>query len=315
MADTWEDLPPASFQVGNLPEIKFPAVAVGEDGGNRLVRRERPFQEGAKLDGTGTKADEFSIDALFHVDGTEHEVDVAGDGITLWPDRLELLIEALKVSQGETGTLHLPWKRNLRVRAETWSRRANSNDNRGGETLQIKFIADNEDFVNRASVEKFSIKGSVALQVERAFFDLESQGSWLPAFEDITELASELAGLIALPGEKLQNILLHARRLGNGVQTVMDALTTAQDGFGDLAQPGGAIAMGNLGAVLEISAGASDEARSSLPATRIVKFQVTRDLFSIAAELGQDGFKLLGINGELETPDSIAPGTAVRVFV
>src|SRR5689334_5238078 len=49
----FENYPPCSWTVQG-DTIVFPVADIEEDGGNRIVRRRRPYRNGAKLDDTGS---------------------------------------------------------------------------------------------------------------------------------------------------------------------------------------------------------------------------------------------------------------------
>jgi hypothetical protein len=58
----FEQYPVASFAVRGDP-IYFAVESIEEDGGNRIVRRRRPYRDGAKLDDTGSNEKVFTLTA------------------------------------------------------------------------------------------------------------------------------------------------------------------------------------------------------------------------------------------------------------
>lgn len=307
--DIWSAMDPASYKADGGELILFPARSAGERGGNRIARRERPWQAGAKLDAIGSKPDELTIEALFHNDIIEPGL---GESPALYPDRLDALVAAFKL--GTTATLNLPWKRNLRVKADSWDRRATADDTRGGEVLTVTFITDSEDNLDREAFERVSAKANVNRVAEAATFTMKSIGAWDGSIEDITQFASELQGYLNAPGEYLSAIAHRAKRIRRAVTGLMGALSTAVPGRGQLADPEGSNARLQLLELLELAAAAEEEARASLPKTRSVTFARARDIYSIATEVGQDPRVLISINSALEDPGYIEAGTPVLVL-
>lgn len=307
--DPWSDLKPASYQIEGEIELKFMVLTVKEEGGLRMPRRPRPYRKAEKLDCTGPKSDEWPIEAVFHNDLTEPSL---GDYPQIWPDRLERLIAAFKT--GKTGWLNLPWKRNLRVKPESWSRSAAAEQHRGGELLSVKFVEDNEDNLDESAVELASVKATILGGVEDATFDLEREGLFDGSFEDLTELAADLEGALNAPGEFLQDVEQKALRLARAAQAMKDAFSSKLPGRNGLNDPAGANAARKLDDIIDAAGRAAGEAAARRPRTVGRTFPTARDLFDIAAELGQDARELLAVNTKLEDPSFIPAGTTVLVF-
>jgi len=310
--DTWLDLGPASYQAdGAADPIFFPARMINEVGGLRIAKRARPWQNGEKVDAIGATGDEFSIECLFHNDVAEP----GAESQQMWPTAIEALIEQFK--SGKTATLHLPWKRNLRVKPAgpgAWDRRANADEHRGGETVTVKLCTDNEDDLDREAFERVTVRAGVQSAVEEAVFDLESIGGWDGSLADITELSANLVGLLNSPGDLGQSVLLAARRLRNATTAVMAALSSNTPGRNQLSGPEGAGARGKLLAILDLTGRAETDALAAQPKTKTVTFKRRRDIWTIATELGQNARDLMGINGSIEDFAVIEPGTPVFVF-
>lgn len=304
--DPWLAMGPSSYQADGGAVILFPARQIGEDGGLRIAKRERPFQRGAKLDHTGASADQFEIEAVFHPDISEPGL---GDTPPLWPDRLEDLIAAFK--GGATATLHLPWKRNLRVKALQWRRRAVADEYRGGEVLSVTFVEDNEDALDREAFERVAVKAGAARLAADAQFDAEATGVWDGSIEDVTELAAELVGLMNAPGEYADQIIHAAKRVRRACDLVLTKTAATLPGGSESPD---AVLRAKLLELKDAAAGAAGEAQAAKPKTRTVRFRQPRDIFSIAAELGQNARELISINSALEDPSYIPAGTAVVVF-
>lgn len=309
-SDIWEKMGPASFQVDGGEQILFLVLDVTDTGGNRIAPRKRPYQRGVKLDTTGAKEGTIEITAPFHNDLSEPGIEGT---VQLYPNRLDALIAAM--ATGKTGTLHLPWKRNLRVKGESWRRHETSADMRGGAVLSITFIEDNEDNLDREAFERVSVKANVAREAIIIGSEMEAMGSWDGSLADIQEFASNLAALLNAPSEYAGTILQAATSLRRSILTVFDAINANAPGVGALGGAEGADTRIKLLGLLELAAGAIDSSRESMPKTRTVTFRIRRDLSSVAAEFKQPYRDLLTINESIEDPNDIPPFTPVKILV
>jgi hypothetical protein len=302
-ADSWINLPPATFVLDGYTHT-FTARMVTSAGSNRIARRNRPFQDGAKLDHVGNNPDEIDLECLFHPDVTE-----PGADFERWPSALELFEEALKT--GKTGTLNLPWKRGLRAKGDSWGRTANAEEHRGGESVRVKFVTDNEDSLDREAIQKVSVRSTVNGAVEAAQFDLESEGAWDAGIEQVTTLAAQVQALLATPGDTLDSLLHVANRLRRAVESTAAALDK-----GPLAaDPQGSSVRQKLLELAELAARAEGEALAVRPKTRTYLAPRDTTIFLIATELGQKARELMAINGAVEDFNAIPRGTPVTVFV
>src|SRR5688572_24683169 len=83
-------------------KIPIPVVRIEEDGGNRLVPRERIGRRGAKLDDTGAMPPQWLLVADFY-----NGIDEPGmPSEDMYPDLLNNLIKSFDIH--ECGTLTLP---------------------------------------------------------------------------------------------------------------------------------------------------------------------------------------------------------------
>jgi hypothetical protein len=324
--DPWLLLGPTSYQADGEVALLIAAREVGEDGGLRVVERVRPWQPGAKLDETGPMPDVFTLGVYFNADISEPELDT--QGIPIWPDLLEALVRQFKT--GRTATLHLPWKRGLRVKPLTWQRRAAADDNRGGETLSVTFKQDNEDALDREAFEAVAVKANVKRAAEEAVFALEQDGMSAAAADslrsvsnfgglgdpgaNIVELAASLADLINQPNEFAQAIAVQAQRLRRAGKLLMTAYSSGDEGRDQMNGPEGASARAKLLALLELAANAEAEALASLPRTRGYTAQRRTTIWLIATELRQNARELMSINSDVEDFSYIEQGTSVKVF-
>ncbi len=306
----WNTLLPVSWQADGEEQILFMVWGqLRSDGSIRLNRREVPWRPGEKLDETGPNAGEHNLECPFFNTVTEPDL---GDTPQMWPDRLNAL-EAQFLT-AKTGTLHLPWKRNIRCKADTWSRVADIEGQREGETLTVKFVEDNEDNLDRPAAENVSVRANIQRVVEEAQFDAESEGGWDGSWEDITEFAAGLEGVLNAPAEFAADIAHKARRVGRAARSIRNSLTSRVTGRDQLNDPNGEPAYRRLFLLEDLAAQAEAEAVASLPPTSTRTFPTDRDIHSIASELGQNARDLMSLNGHIEDLGFIEAGTPVVVF-
>jgi hypothetical protein len=305
--DSWLRLGPCTYTVDGK---KYGCVAmeVGESGGNRIAPRARPWQRGEKLDGVGVKSDEFLLDLIFTPDAGEPDVANA------WPSDIEAMVAAFKLSgmTGATGTLDLSWKRGLRVKPLEWQRRASATENRGGETMRVRFQEDNEDALDREAFQLVQVKAALPERVDAAQFDAESEGMDVFAFEDITELAANVVGLLNAPGDVAAALVFQGNRLRLACKTVAEAFTTTEPGRDGMNDPRGALMRLKLLELAELGAQAVSEGRPK--ATRVMTFPRRQTIWTIATELGQNARELMTVNEQIEDFNFIEAGVPVRVF-
>lgn len=307
--DPWIDLPGCSWQADGRKELFVTVRQATESGSRRIAKRDRPFQEGAKLDDVGGNAKDFSLSFIFHNDVEEPDLN---NGMVNWPNAHNELLD--QFDTGNTGTLNLPWKRGIRCKAASWQSMTSADSDRGGALVTANFTTDNEDSIDREAVEQASVSSTVAGSVEAATFDMDSVGMFDGSIEDITELAANLVGLLNAPGEQLAAVLHAANRVRRAVTFVLDSFSSADPGRNQMNDADGSNARLKLLELLELAGRAEGEALARSPATRTVFFPRVRDLASIASDLGQSYRTLLGFNGQLEDPAYIPAGTPVRIL-
>lgn len=300
--DSWEKTAPAELIPDGQSGILFPVLTRDVTGSNRLQKRTRPWRHGAKVDTTGSEADEYVVEAIFHNDVDEDDL---GSDPPLWPDRLNQLVAALK--SFDTATLHLPWERNIRVKGATWKRHASS-DIREGETVSITFVVDNEDKTDAQAVAGKSLSNAKRL-VEEATFDAESLGSLSDTISNLNDLADSVNEAAAAPGDFANDLSNQQRSLEHACGRARDALDLGAQTPAEIVQL--AASMVKLLQVQDL-AGSSAGARQRRTTRRT--YTVARDLYAIAAELGQDPDALLALNSQLDDPAYIPPGTVVIVL-
>jgi hypothetical protein len=193
-----------------------------------------------------------------------------------------------------------------------WTGTARSDEHRGGEAVRVKFMADNEDNLDRAAFQAVSVKASMNAKVEAAQFDMESEGMDLHSLADVTEFAANVVGLLNAPADNAAALAFAGNRLRRAVNTVAQAFSSGGPGHDQLNDAQGASARLKLLELLELGARAVGEARPK--ATRTRTFERTRDIWSIATELRQNARELMTMNEQIEDFAVIPPGTPVRVF-
>jgi len=323
--DVWADLPPSSYQADGEAVLYIPWREVGEDGKLRVVRRVRPWQPGWKLDETGPDGDVFTCGALFNADVTEPDAEFKNQ--VMWPDTLEALVKQFKT--GKTATLHLPWKRGLRVKPASWQRRATSDSDRGGEVLTVIFESDNEDALDREAFEAVAVKASVQRAAEEAAFAMEQEGMNVNLGQErlvlpdggigdpvgsIIGLASSLAVSLNGPGELAQSVAIAASRLRRATQLLISSYSTDEPGRNQMNGPEGANARAKLLDLLELAANAAAVARAGLPKTMTIIAERNTTIWDIANARQQRARDLMAINGAIEDFNFIERGTPVTVF-
>jgi prophage DNA circulation protein len=304
MPGEWEKTGPASFQADGSPEIRFIVVGVRKKGGKRLAKRRRPYRPGAKLDNVGRLEREWDLDISFF--NTVDEPNMGTD-VQHWPDRANDLEAAAEAD--ETGTLHLPWERNLRGQIETFER-VYDTGKRDGEIFRFHFVEDTEEQLLGDAVDQVSVKAQIQRKVEEAEFDAESLGDWDGSFEDFQEFAADLEGALNAPGQALDDVKHKAGRVRRAAKSVKESITSRVDGD----DPEHERVLRKMNAISDTAAGVEIQASANSPRTRTVSYATATDIYSIAADLGQDAGELISLNTSIEDLLAIPAGTAVVVF-
>lgn len=313
--EVWTDLLVASFQADFRTEVFFAILGNTESGSMRIAKRDRPWQNGAKLDDIGANADDFQLRLIFHNDVTEPGMGAEDGGWSNyqpWPNAHDELLDQFHT--GTTGTLNLPWKRGIRCKATQWTSVTSADDTRGGAIVTVTFTTDNEDSLDREALELASVTATTNRDADATSFDMDSLGMFDGSIEDITELAADLVGLLNAPNDELSAILHASQRLRRAVTFVMSSFSSAVPGRDQMNDADGAGARLRLLGLLDLAGRAEGEALSALPQTRIVVFPRVRDIYSIATEVGQSARTLMSINDAIEDLSYIPAGTPVRIL-
>ena len=296
MSGEWDNLQVAIFKPDDEISVYFAVLSIKETGGNRLVKGVIPFRRGVKLDSTVEKERSWSIETVWHNTITEKGL---LDSPRLYPERMNAMLKLAKVQA--TGTLDLPLDRNLRVRCDSYTRVADRGM-RDGEVITFEFVEDNED--DEIAAKQASVKATIQTLVEEASFDADSIGGWNGSFEDLTQFASDLQGLMNAPGDAWAGIEQKADRVAAAADKIEGALT------GD---PDEAPVMAKLVDIADSAARAKSEGQGS-PKTVTRTFPAPTDIYTIAASLGQSPSQLLALNTGLRDPGDIPAGTPVVVL-
>jgi prophage DNA circulation protein len=312
MADeVFGQYPSASWKVAGGAELVFPVEAISESGGNRIVPRERPYRDGAKLDDVGSSPVCWSFTCLFT--NTIQEGNKTSK--PLYPNVLNEMIRSF--SNHETGDLVVPTIGKVRARAKTY-RRDESYDVRDSAKVTFEFEQDNEDKVDATAFKLPTVRATVVLQAETATFSAESDAAFDPTLADLNEFAAGLEAIASFPSDTLGDIDQQAGAVAAAAERVLNAFTSKSNNPKEkaramLSDPDGSITQRKLVQLQDTSWRARAEIRANTPPIVRQVFEVPMTIFDVAARLGQDTTKLLALNAGLD-PLFIPPGTVVKVF-
>lgn len=316
IVDVFGLYPVASWTSDGGSTLAFPVTNIVESGGNRLVIRERPFRDGAKLDDTGSSPIEWSMTALFEntiSESTSGEPDLKQiNGALLYPNVLNDLIDSFRVH--ETGDLVVPTRGKVRARCQSYQRTEGAED-RDCATLQLVFVEDNEDNVDAQSFTAPSASGSAGYVADETEFSEQSEGMWDFSMQDLNNLARELQGLANAPGQYAQDLEQQANTVMSNVDKVTTAFTQAGvDGRDTLTGAESTVVQRQLQAMKEMAGKARQAAKSGAAAIITKKYDRQLNIFQIATMEGQNAQKLIEINPQLGNLLAIPKNTPVRMF-
>ena len=310
----WAKMKPSSFEIQGSPKIIVPIwERVEATHGIRVVPRQVPWVDGEQLDETGLNAKEWATIHPFINDLNESEPGM-GSG-ALYPDRLEAFEKLLE--KRKTGTLNLPWRRNIRCKATTWRREAVT-DRQDCEILSVSWKEDNENKLENPSSTGSGVRANLASVVEQARFEAERNGIWDGSWEDITTFASQLEAIVAAPGVFLEDVGHKANRVVRAIDSIIATHSKATAGRNVLLDPAGAIVLRLLLQARELATVAEEEARG-VP-NRVVTWRApfSGSIWGIAMAPGweaQEPEELLRLNPAIPDPNWILKGTGIKVLV
>ncbi len=311
----FERLPPAEYTAGGFT-FQFSVLRIQETGGNRIIERERPYRDGAKLDDTGSKPRRWTLDAIFNntifelqtLDGPARE----RPDNPPYPDILNGLIGTLAFH--ETGNLVIPTIGSVRARFESYSRQE-TYDERDQALVQLVFCEDNEDGVGFLDVKAPSAGANGQRLGDSATFDAQSFGSWSEALTQVQASLIELEELVNAPGNLALDIESAAMRVEGSARrakrTFSEASRPGRDLFTDPANSRGER---KLTRAEDLAARQRNIAGRGRPQLVAIVFTSDTTIFRAAAFIGQDPIELASVNPELD-PMFIPAGTPVKVFV
>lgn len=309
MSGEFEQYPPARWSVRGYTVV-FPVDGVTETGANRIVEREKPYRDGAKLDDTGSKARRWNLTCCF-----ENSIEGAGleeNGIALYPDTLNLLLESFRVH--ETGDLVVPTVGRVRARADTYQRDERNSD-RDGAALVLTFIEDNEDYFNRNSVKPTNVRGVANRLADATVFSQESISNQHLTIGQLQEAVSNLEGLVNSPFDYAQQIEWTAGRVVQLVEQVTRIFSIpGRRGRDTLRGPGGNDTNRKLQRHKEVAAAAQNDSRRGRPILVWRTAERDTSIFDIAVEVQQLVQDLLAINPQLSNPLFVPKGSRYRVL-
>ena len=290
----------------------FPCLDVTQTGGNRIVPRERPYRDGAKLDDTGSKAITWQLTAVFNNSVIEPGVtDVNGD-IPLYPDVLANLITLADTH--ETGIVTIPTIGEQPARLADYSRKEKF-DERSQAVLTLTFIEDNEDSVDFARlVELPSVDANAKYVADTTTFSFQSDANWDQFVADLETSSNQLEDLANSPQSVKRDIDATNERLKQtGAKVTRIGMDNATPGKGAFIGPGGNSSERKLAQMLGMSARATNDARRGRPRVITVVTKRNTTLSAVAADTNQDFIDLLEINPEL-SPFFIPANTRVKIY-
>jgi prophage DNA circulation protein len=302
--------------------IRFAVVSISEDGANRIVERERPYRDGAKLDDTGSKAKRWSVETCWENSlqpGTSSVADAGGLGEPqlsnnpepLYPNMLNLMIASFEIH--ETGVLTLPTRGQIRCRAEKYSR-TESAELRDAAMVSFEFVEDNEDNVNAAAFAKPSVNANARALAETTTFTAQSLGAWGGSLQDLNEFAAGLEGIANFPGDTLADVDQQAGIVVGASNRVQQAFSQPNDGRDQLNDPESSVLQRKLEHQQDIAAEARANARRGRPNLVAIAFEGPRSIFQVANEFGQDVADLINVNPQIEDVLFIPAGVVVNIF-
>jgi prophage DNA circulation protein len=296
--------------------IGFPVISIDEDGGNRLVRHERPRRDGAKLDDMGSRPRTFRFEAifdngLFALPDAESILESINGTANLYPDVLNALLDSF--DKHETGDLFVPTRGKVRARAEAYSR-SEAASIRNHARVNLTFVQDNEDSLDAASFQPPSVSASAIAVAAVTYQQAEETNAWDGSIADLMELANNIEGLANAPGDYLNDLEAQAGAIQAATDKVIKVHTDlATEGRDLLTDPESSTLWKHLQKLKEMAGQAPVRNRRG-GKTYTTKTYTTRlSIFDVAAIEGKDASTLMALNAQLADMLDIPAGTGVRV--
>lgn len=306
----FEQYEPCSWEVGNAQgRLVFPITSINETGGNRIVERNRPYRDGAKLDDIGSQPIKWTVEAIF-----ENSIDEDGipEDPPLYPNVLRSVVDSFRIHG--TGDLTLPTVGKVRARAHSYTR-IESDQQRDYARLSLVFVEDNEDNVDAQSFQLPTVNASAKRVTETAEFDAQSGATWNTSVSDIREFGAELEGIANAPGDRLDELDQQASIVVSTTNSVIRTFSRggSREEGNLLNDPSQSRTQRKLEQTKDLAGRSRSNSLAGRP--RIVPYQVDQgtDIFTVAAQLNQSSKDLLDINPGIN-PFFIPRKTVIKVF-
>lgn len=311
--NVFSEYPIAQWKVGERASVSFPTTSIVESGGKRLPRHERPYRDGWKLDDTGLRGRTWKVTAIFSNRVLEPGMPL--NGVAPYPFAVRALLESFE--ERVTGDLTLPTVGKVRARLETYER-TESSETRDFATVELTFIEDNEEALDRATFRPPTVRATIVKLAETTQFSARSAGAWDRDTLTLLEAAGRLEEMMLAPGRAITDVRAQGEsmvRMARRISAAQESLATAVGG--DFNDPRGSASHRQLRTMEDRVALAESEKASTLPPTKSFTIDVERcSIFDIAARFKQDPEQLLDLNmGRISDPFDLQRDDVIRVFV
>jgi prophage DNA circulation protein len=304
--------PLASFEIDSENAVAFPVQKIRQKGANRVIERERPYRDGAKLDDVGSKARQWTMEAIFHNSIVEEGLDAYNSLDPLYPEVLNRLL--VLFDQHQTGDLTVPTIGKVRAKAVDYER-TEEVGMQDCAVLVLVFMEDNEDSVDFRSITEPSVNAQGSRLALKTEFDAQSVGVDSFNLSQVRTIASELEAIANAPGEAFDDVRIAANTVRHSAEQVISAFSLAgSPARYQLTDPTATDAQRSLEETKDIAARATNDARRGRPRILSVVVIVATSLMELAAAVNQRYSDLLAINTQLPNPLFIEAGTIVRIF-
>lgn len=306
---------PCSFEIDG-DRIAFAALVIGESGGNRIAERERMWRPGARIDGTGSKADRWQTTAVFFNDMRE-----PGVSANPYPDELEKLKKLLKRSATQTGTLTLSTVGPKRCKAAEWHEERTF-ERRDYAALSITWIEDNEEALTESTFTAPNARSAAVALASDVVEGCAYLGVWSPDVAELEAIAAKLERLALQADAQSNDLEQTARELGGSIGRIessfLPSSTSLQAGdvmIGEttqslLSDPSAHKTLVSLRELAEMAA----QAVALVPGRsrpRSITYAYSISIIDVAIEQGVQLEKLVELNTSLPEPFMIPANTPI----
>lgn len=302
--------PALSWQPDGEEKVTFTCASIQESFDPRLVKRERPYRYGAKLDDTGCGPITWSVrtdmfDGLIE-DG------VPTNQFTEIEPKLFLLCQT-----GKTGFLTLPTRGIVRAKVASW-KRGDDLSERDVAQVDITWIEDNEEDIDFYSFEEFSARATSQSFAKLTTQDLGAIGISDIDTQSLQNSAFQLEDAAKSPGNNLQEIEARARQLAAKAAKIEQYYTSGPPDADQITNllgvPDSYSAIRRLRNLRDTAQRAVYEQVSSQPKVIVYKPQRNSSAMEIALETKNTFGDVLQLNKNLLDVFFIPKNTPVRVY-